>query len=231
MAAPVPAARRALVLTETKGFHHDSIADGKRLLRELDASDPQLRLTFLAGSRELTKKRLASARAIVFLNTSGNLPFTHDQRRLFLGFVRSGGGLVGFHAASDTFPGWPDFTQALGAKFSRHPFTAPGRVIVEDRSHPATAGLAASFSLTEEFYYFKRNPRRRAHVLARLDVGSVGGDPAQDRPLVWSRCEGRGRVFYDALGHFPATWSNPNQRQLVSGGVRWAVGLAGEPDC
>jgi type 1 glutamine amidotransferase len=41
---------------------------------------------------------------------------------------------------------------------------------------------------------------------------------------VWWRRYGRGRVFYDALGHFPATWSEPHQVALMRDGIRWAVG-------
>jgi hypothetical protein len=42
-------------------------------------------------------------------------------------------------------------------------------------------------------------------------------------PLAWWRRYGRGRVFYDALGHFPVTWSEPHQRRLMADGIRWAV--------
>jgi type 1 glutamine amidotransferase len=41
---------------------------------------------------------------------------------------------------------------------------------------------------------------------------------------VWWRRYGRGRVFYDALGHFSATWSEGHQRRLVADGLRWAIG-------
>jgi type 1 glutamine amidotransferase len=42
---------------------------------------------------------------------------------------------------------------------------------------------------------------------------------------VWVRTPGRGRVFYDALGHFTATWSDPRQRALVRSGLRWVLRL------
>ena len=45
------------------------------------------------------------------------------------------------------------------------------------------------------------------------------------RPLVWVRSPGRGRVFYDALGHFPATWQDPRQEALVRSGLRWVLRL------
>ena len=41
--------------------------------------------------------------------------------------------------------------------------------------------------------------------------------------LVWTRRYGRGRVFYDALGHFGATWRDARQRRLMADGLRWAT--------
>jgi type 1 glutamine amidotransferase len=38
-------------------------------------------------------------------------------------------------------------------------------------------------------------------------------------------------VYYDALGHFSATWHNRYQLTLVSGGILWAAGLASAPKC
>jgi type 1 glutamine amidotransferase len=46
-----------------------------------------------------------------------------------------------------------------------------------------------------------------------------------DRPLIWCRRADRGRRFYDALGHFDQTWSDPRQLDIVRGGIDWAVGL------
>jgi hypothetical protein len=44
-------------------------------------------------------------------------------------------------------------------------------------------------------------------------------------PLAWVRSEGRGRVFYSALGHPISAWSDPNVQRLVSQGVRWVARL------
>jgi len=81
----------------------------------------------------------------------------------------------------------------------------------------ATRGVPARFSLPEEFYVHQPGVERRTRVLARW--GAVR------RPLVWVRTPGRGRVFYDALGHFTATWSDPRQRALVRSGLRWVLRL------
>ena len=226
LASTTPATRVVLVLTQTLGFHHASIPSAIAALRRVADHDRRYRVVFLPSATDLTPDALKRAAAVVFLLTSGELPLSANEKQALLAFVSHGGGLVGFHSATDTFHRWPGYISLIGAEFSHHPTPSTQRVIVEDRGTPATRGLPASFAIHEEFYVFRHDPRARVHVLARLDTH---GGP--DRPLVWCRRSGAGRVFYDALGHFPQTWSDPRQLSLVSGGVAWAAGLAKAPSC
>jgi type 1 glutamine amidotransferase len=133
----------------------------------------------------------------------------------------SGGGFIGVHSAADTLYDWPDYERLVGAYFQEHPWTQEGRVVVEDQSHPAAAGLGDRFSILEEFYTFRDNPRTRVQVLLSLDAGSVGS--SGDYPLAWAQSFGRGRTYYNALGHFSSTWNDPRfQRQLI-GAIRWVA--------
>jgi type 1 glutamine amidotransferase len=203
LAAAALTSPHVLVVTETRGFVHDSIPAAKTMVASLG-----YRTTFLHGANELTARRLRDADAIVFLNTSGDLHLDAAGKRRLLAYVRNGGGFVGTHSAAATFPDWPAFQRLLGAEFRGHPPPGPGRVDVVDRAFTSTR----SFTITEEFYAFRRRAKR--HVVARIHDGA---------PLVWWRRYGRGRVFYDALGHFGATWSDPHQRRLVADGLRWAT--------
>jgi len=203
-AAPQP---QLLVVTETRGFVHDSIPAAKAMVASLG-----YRTTFLGGARELTAARLRGAGAVVFLNTSGELRLDAAGRRRLLAYVRDGGAFVGAHAAADTFPGSAAFHRMLGADFLGH---APARMTPRTRIDVVDRGFTSlrSFAIGDEFYRFRaRAPR---HVIIREHGAG---------PLAWWRRYGRGRVFYDALGHFPATWSDPNQRRLMADGIRWAVG-------
>ena len=215
-----------LVLTQTLGYHHASIPTAIATVRAIAARNGRYRVVFLASAARLTPAALRHAAAVMFLLTTGELPIGARKRAL-VAFVRRGGGLIGFHSATDTFHHWAAYKDMIGAEFSYHPHPSTGRVIVSDHSTAATHALPASFPIHEEFYVFKHNPRPHVHVLAELDTGPTG----PDRPLVWCRRFGRGRVYYDALGHFSATWHNRYQRTLVSGGIRWAVGLASAPSC
>lgn len=131
-----------------------------------------------------------------------------------------------------------------------------GVLKVEDVSHPATKMLGASWPVVEEFYQFGtevwdasrpaenvsqvgRLPiplaftRDRVHVLLSLDTGKMdiadlGPEIKKDGdyPQAWTRTDGRGRVFYTALGHRDDIWSTDEKfRAHVRGGIRWALGL------
>jgi hypothetical protein len=191
------------------------------------AANGRYRVVFLPSASRLTPTALKGAAAVVFLLTTGELPLSRPEKHALVAFVHDGGGLVGFHSATDTFHRWPGYIRMIGAEFRDHPVPSTERVVVEDRRTPATQALTARFAIHEEFYVFKHDPRPHVHVLVRLDTPRG----APDRPLVWCRRSGSGRVFYDALGHFPQTWSDPHQVVLASGGIAWAAGLATAPSC
>ena len=43
----------------------------------------------------------------------------------------------------------------------------------------------------------------------------------------WARQQGKGRVFYTAMGDRPENWKNEFFLNLLGGGIRWAIGDAG----
>ncbi len=146
------------------------------------------------------------------------MPFTAGQRTAPDRVVNGGKGFIGTHSATDTLYEWPDYGRLVGAYFKEHPWTQQGRVIVEDASHPA-AGARDAFTIEEEFYTFRENPRPRVQVLMRLDAASVGA--TGDYPLVWAQPFGSGRVYYNALGHFPATWRDARFQSQMIAAIRW----------
>ena len=45
-----------------------------------------------------------------------------------------------------------------------------------------------------------------------------------DHPIAWSRCVGKGRSFYSAIGHKPESYSDPRHQQLIQDAIRWTAG-------
>jgi type 1 glutamine amidotransferase len=225
-AAPQPSAGRVLLVTATAGYYHDSIPTARRVVQELAARSGELTVTTVADSSGLAAlgaSTLAEHDVLCFANTSGELPLGEGQKRAILDFVAGGKGFVGTHSATDTCYDWPAYGELVGAYFESHPWVQPGRVVVEDAGHPSTRDLGASFTIAEEFYTFRANPRPGVRVLLRLDASSVGADG--DYPLAWWKPYGVGRVYYNALGHFAETWEDPRFQTQLLGALRWAAGL------
>ncbi len=227
-ASPTPAppaggaSIRVLMVTTTLGFRHDSIETARAAMSSLAGASGEFQVTATEDLSLLTASGLAGHDVLFFALTTGELPLTTGQRAAILAFVSNGGGFMGAHSATDTLYGWPEYGDMLGAYFREHPWIQEAAVVVEDPSHPAAAGVGERFSIAEEFYTFRENPRPRVQVLLRLDASSVGA--SGDYPLAWVKPYGRGRVYYNALGHFPGTWLDARFQRQLRGAVRWAAG-------
>ena len=218
--APAAGAPRVLMLTATAGFRHDSIETARQALTTLAASSRDFTVDATEDPAAVSAASLANYDVLFFALTTGELAFSLEQKNAILAFVRSGGGFLGAHSATDTLYEWADYGDLIGAYFKEHPWTQSGTVIVEDRTHPATAGLGDRFTINDEFYTFRENPRPLVQVLLRLDAASVAA--VGDYPLAWTRTLGSGRVYYNALGHFSETWRNPLFQRQLTGAIRWA---------
>ena len=216
---PSTAPIRLLMVTATAGFRHDSISTARQVVAGLAATSGEFTVPATEDLSARDAANLATFDVVFFALTSGELALTDAQKSALLDFVSRGGGFMGAHSATDTLYQWSEYGQLVGAYFKEHPWTRSATVIVEDQSHPSTAGLGASFLLTEEFYTFRENPRPTVQVLLRLDAASVGA--SGDFPLAWVRPYGNGRSYYNALGHFASTWNDSRFQQQLLGAIRW----------
>jgi type 1 glutamine amidotransferase len=213
---------RVLLFTATAGFRHDSIATARQTMSSMASSSGEFVVTTSEDVTDLGQARLAQFDVLMFGMTTGELPLNAEQKTAVLAFVNGGRGFIGTHSATDTLYTWPEYGELVGAYFKEHPWTQIATVTVEDRAHPTTAGLGASFQINEEFYTFRENPRPNVHVLLSLDTASVGA--AGDHPLAWTRSVGAGRMYYTALGHFPATWTDSGFQAQIRAAVKWVAG-------
>ena len=207
------------MVTATRGFRHESIAAAREMMSSLAVSTGQFTVTATEDIPLITRGVLSNYDVLFFALTTGELPFDLDQKNAILDFISGGKGFLGVHSATDTLYEWPEYGQLVGAYFKEHPWTRTASVIVEDEGHPATAGLGSRFSLNEEFYAFRDDPRPRVHVLLRLDTASVGA--SGDYPLAWTQAYGAGRSYYNALGHFPETWRDARFQRQIVGAIQW----------
>jgi type 1 glutamine amidotransferase len=216
--------RRVLVYTRTTGYRHDSIPDGVDCLAAL-CDDLGLTADPTEDPAAFSTESLAAYAAVVFLSTSGEV-LDDAGRAALTDFVEAGGGFLGVHAASTTEYDWPWYGRLVGARFAGHPEFQRAVVTVEDRDHPATAHLEATWPWADEWYDFGSAPREvpGLRVLATVDErGYRGGSMGADHPLVWCQEVGAGRSFYTALGHAAEAYADPAFRTHLRGALGWAI--------
>jgi type 1 glutamine amidotransferase len=182
------------------------------------------------------------------LTTEGadkNPPMSPQGKRTFLNAIRAGMGFVGVHAASDTFHTPPDnddnryiahgaksdpYLRMLGGEFITHgstPRLQDANLIIDDPRFPGLEGVSSPIKMNDEWYSLK-DFRTDLHVILTIDTKGMTGEPYQRPPYpnTWARMEGKGRVFYTAIGDRPENWSNPIFLNLLTGGIHWSIGDA-----
>jgi type 1 glutamine amidotransferase len=228
--APQPRMLKVLYLTQSAGFKHAVLPVSEQMLAEMGVKAKAFDTTVSQdAAAAITAENLKNYDAVVFF-TTGELPISDAQKAALLEFVRGGKGFVGIHSATDTFYKWPEYGQMIGGYFDNHPWHQDVQLKVDDARHPATAHLPPAFTLKDEIYQFRNWSRSDVHVLISLDVASVDlTKPTvkrtdKDFAVAWTREFGKGRVFYTALGHEPALWSDERFQRHLIGGILWAAG-------
>jgi uncharacterized protein len=264
LAAPAHAApKRVLVVTVTKGFRHSSIPTAEKVLAELaketsaftvdyarvEPNDPQFKgddgkpdkekvnaAIKAALAEKMSPTALKHYDAVIFANTTGDLPLVDNQA--FLDWIKSGKGFVGMHSATDTFPGFPGYTEMIGGHFKTHAAQLEVQPINQDPECPACAHLGKDWKVYDEIYQMKDFDPAKVHGLLALDKKPDVKDPSPGYyPIAWCKEYGKGRVFYTSLGHREDVWDpnwpdrkNPKEvaeayQKHILAGIKWALGL------
>ena len=217
-----------LVFSKTAGFRHSSISSGITAIQQLGAAN-NFTVTATEDATAFTSGNLAQYEAVVFLLTTGDV-LNADQQSAFEGYIRAGGGYAGVHAAADTEYSWPWYGSLVGAYFSGHPAVQQATINVEDHDHPSTAHLDATWVRTDEWYDYGSNPRNAVNVLATLDESTYsGGTMGADHPIAWYHDYDGGRSWYTGGGHTDSSYSEPDFRAHLLGGIQYAAGVSGSP--
>jgi type 1 glutamine amidotransferase len=217
-ASAADAPYKVLVFSKTAGFRHSSIPKSIKAIQMLGAVN-NFMVTSTEDATAFTESNLAQFQTVMFMSTTGDV-LNDIQEAAFEAYIRQGGGYVGVHAAADTEYNWPFYGMLVGAWFASHPVIQQGTLNIEDRSHPATAHLATTWTRTDEWYNYRTNPRTTAHVLMSLNESSYfGGAMRGDHPITWCKTIGKGRSFYTGLGHTEESYDDPNFTKLLLGAI------------
>lgn len=139
-----------------------------------------------------------------------------------------GVGLAGCHGGMcDAFRNDTDWQFMTGGQWVAHPGDdkVTYQVNIADCNHPITAGLN-DFEVTSEQYFLHTDPGN--HVLATTQFPHPGVDGPHSAnpcamPQIWTKHYGKGRVFYNALGHRRADLEAETPREIMRRGLLWAA--------
>jgi type 1 glutamine amidotransferase len=213
-----------LVFARTAGFHHDSIPAGIQAIRAL-GTQYNFDVDDTTDVAAFTDQSLARYRAVVFLNTTGDV-FGPPEQAAFENFIRNGGGFVGIHSAADTEYDWPWYGRLLGTYFASHPEIQSGKLKIVDANHPSTETLPNEWIRTDEWYNFREDPSPNVGVLLAIDETSYsGGDMGPNHPIAWRHSFEGGRAWYTAMGHTIESYTEPLFLAHVAGGILWAANV------
>lgn len=218
--------KNLLMITHSAGFKHDYLPIAKETVKSLGEESGLFDVLATEDCATLNRKELKRFDTVLFA-TTGELPISDEQKTDFINSIKAGKGFIGIHNAADTFYKFPAYGEMLGAYFNGHPWTQEIIAKVEDRSHPSTRHLSASFKAKEEVYTFRNWSRNKTHVLISLDNSSVdlsrGNRPDHDYALCWCHNYGKGRVFYTGFGHFKELWNEKWFRTHLLNGILWTM--------
>jgi uncharacterized protein len=232
--------KHILVISQTKGFEHDSVSDAMAAIynmgKESGLWDTMLRTdTELITKKDLGRntKTLDYYDAIVFANTTSELDLDDSQKKDMMSFIKEEGkGFVGIHAAMDTNYKWPEYGEMIGGWFDQHPwstFNAP--IINESPDFPAVRHFPKEFVKYDEIYQAKEWSRDKLNVLLSLDPNKLNYDNPRvhrkdhDFAVAWAKTYGKGRVFYSTLGHTQESWNDPDIRKMYFEAIKWVLGM------
>ena len=227
VAVAQPQEPRVLVFSKTTGFRHSSIETGIAAVQKLGRENG-FAVEATEEAAAFSERNLRRFRAVVFLNTTGDI-LNASQQDALERYIQAGGGWVGIHSATDTEYEWPWYGRLAGAYFESHPNdpnVRKGTYRVLDKDHPSTQGLPDRWEREDEFYNFK-SIDRDIRVLVDIDETSYqGGTNGARHPMSWYHAYDGGRAFYTNMGHTEATFSEPLFLRHLLGGLRYAMGTA-----
>lgn len=234
---------RLLVMEKITGFKDVPSVDAAHAALQAMAERKGWAIAFTEKGGAFNPRTLRQFDAVIWNNISGDV-LTLSQRHAFKRWIEEGGAFIGVHgSAGDPAYFWNWYVDTLlGARFIGHPMGPQfqdARVVVQAPNHPAARGLPREWTMNDEWYSFRTNPRAvGATVIATLDEktyspkGMMNQDlrMGDDHPIAWTNCIGKGRMFYSAIGHRPETYSEPHYVTMLENAIDWAA-VSGKKDC
>jgi len=150
-----------------------------------------------------------------------------EQLKPVLAAVQGGTGIAGCHGGMcDSFRETTEWQFMTGGQWVAHPGNdgVKYRVKMGPVRGAITEGIG-DFDVTSEQYYMHVDPAVKVLATTRFPTadGAHAGNGTVDMPVVWTKTYGKGRVFYNSLGHNASIVKMPPVLELMRRGFLWAA--------
>ena len=167
---------------------------------------------------------MRSLSLVVPIWTMGTI--TNEQERGLLEAVKGGVGIAGWHGGmADSFRLNPEYQFMVGGQWVAHPDNIIDyEVNVVDCDDPITHGIE-DFEMHSEQYYLHVDPAVKVLATTHFPVADGPHLPngTVEMPVLWTKLFGKGRVFYDALGHTAKVVESEPNLTIMRRGFKWAA--------
>ena len=216
--------RHVLVLCHAAGFVHSSIPLASKMVEYLGDKTGAWMTTITYDSAMITPENLAHYDAVFLDSTTGEFlddpndkAASQARREALVNFVKSGKGLAGIHAATDSYhtsgrppsPGapapavtgtFPEFNEMIGGFFKFHwVYPTLIRVKIDDPNSPLTSMFQArGYEIVDETYTFAQDSfsRKRVHVLTSINYEKMSAEDKAKEPAATKRTDGDYALSY-----------------------------------
>jgi type 1 glutamine amidotransferase len=215
-------ARNVLVLGRAAGYVHSSIPLAAKTVDALGEKTGAWKTVITYDAADINTANLQKYDAIILDSTTGcflddpnDKAATDARRAALLAFIRGGKGIVGLHAASDSYHGtsctppapgagrgggpqandplWPEWNTIIGGYFKFH-WNDPQLITVkiDDPKSPLTAMFHGQpFEIHDETYTFAQDSfsRKNVHVLTSVDYDKMSPEDKAKEPAQSARTD------------------------------------------
>jgi hypothetical protein len=230
--------RKLLVIESLHGMSHNTIPHTNVMIEELGKITGAWETEFNNDLDNLKYPRIKEYDGIFLNSVVGELLPDLAVREGLARFVKEGGGLGGIHGTPWASRNWDEFAEMIGAQSAPHRIEQ-GVMKVYDSTSPLVASFAGkSLPFREEYYRFEHEGRGRlrwdsVRVLLTVELDNPSIEPRpwtgykrpdNIYPVAWIRTYGKGRVFYNSLGHMPETFMTPEIVGHFFAGLQYLLG-------
>ena len=141
--------------------------------------------------------------------------------------VAAGVGIAGCHGGmGDSFREATEWQFMTGGQWVSHPGNDGTKytVNIAHGSSPIVAGIG-HFEISSEQYYMHTDPSNKVLATTTFPVapGPHEGNGRFEMPVIWTRVYGKGRVFYNSLGHHADVVEAEPNLTIMRRGFAWAA--------